>query len=565
MEKRLPVFVLEEAVLLPGAVVRLETDAKGTELARNLAHEDDKRVVVALSTDEGELGVYPIASLARVEGVAADGGVIVAVTGRVRVLEMDDQEPVPSARVEELVDDHVSGTEVEALALEARRIARDILALLPAVPPQVARGLDQIRHPGALADVLAHHVPAAAAEKQKVLSTLDPVRAAAARGRPLARRREVLKAARDIEGAVQEQVSKAEREHILRRRLAAIQEELGEGPESDADDLAKKSRRRSCPRACAAGGQGNGAALQAARAVAGAAGGAHLAASGSPTCPGRRHHARTTSTWPAPREMLDADHHGLEKVKQRILEYLAVRKLKPRHEGADPLLRRPAGRGQDLARPDHRRALGRKFVRVVAGRRARRGGDPRAPAHLRRLAARAASSRRCSRPGTRQPGVHARRDRQARRATSAAIPRRRCSRCSTPSRTTPSPTTTSTCRSTCRRCSSSPPPTTLDTDPPRRCATAWRSSRSPATRARRRSAIAEAYLIPSSSRSTGSRPDAVELHRTRRSSEHHRRLHARGRRAQAGARDRRGRAARSRVEIARRARPTSRVVDAPRR
>src|SRR3954470_16369183 len=101
LEKRLPVFVLEEAVLLPGAVVRLETDAKGTELAFRLAREDDKRVVVALSTDEGDLGVHAIASLARVEGVAPDGGVIVAVTGRVRVLEMGDEEPVPSARVEE--------------------------------------------------------------------------------------------------------------------------------------------------------------------------------------------------------------------------------------------------------------------------------------------------------------------------------------------------------------------------------------------------------------------------------------------------------------------------------
>jgi hypothetical protein len=90
LEKRLPVFVLEDAVLLPGAMARLETDSKGTELARGLAREDDKRVVVALSTDEGDLGVQPIASLARVEGVAPDGGVIVAVTGRVRLFEMDE-------------------------------------------------------------------------------------------------------------------------------------------------------------------------------------------------------------------------------------------------------------------------------------------------------------------------------------------------------------------------------------------------------------------------------------------------------------------------------------------
>src|SRR5512140_87516 len=249
LEKRLPVFVLEDTVLLPGTVVRLETGAQGTELARGLAREDDKRVVVALSTDQGGLGVHPVASLARVEGVAPDGGVFVSVTGRVRVLEMDDQEPVPSARVEVLPQQEAEGTEVEALALEARRIAKDILALLPNVPAQVYHQLDQIRDPGALADVLAHHVPADAAEKQKVLSTLDPVERLQQVVALLARRREVLKAARDIEGSVQESVSKDQREHILRRKMAAIQEELGEGPEADADELTKKIAALQLPEA----------------------------------------------------------------------------------------------------------------------------------------------------------------------------------------------------------------------------------------------------------------------------------------------------------------------------
>src|SRR5712664_604320 len=219
VELKLPVFVLEGAVLLPGAVARLETDANGAALVRALSRSDDKRVVVALST-ESELGVHPIAAVARVEGIGRDGGVIVAATGRVRVLEFEDGEgKVPSARAE--------GTEVEALALEARRLARDILALLPAVPAQVGQALDAVKDPGALADLLTHHVPADVGDKQKVLEAFDPVERLRLVVALLVRRREVLKAAHDIEGAVQEKVSKAEREHILRKKLEAIQNELG--------------------------------------------------------------------------------------------------------------------------------------------------------------------------------------------------------------------------------------------------------------------------------------------------------------------------------------------------
>jgi len=155
LDLKLPVFVMEDAVLLPGAVARLETDANGTSLARKLSRSDEKRVVVALST-ESELGVSPIATLARVEGVGRDGGVIVSATGRVRVLEFDDSQAVPSARVEEIVLPPAQGMEVEALRLEARRLARDILALLPAIPAEVAQALDGIKDPGALADLLAH-------------------------------------------------------------------------------------------------------------------------------------------------------------------------------------------------------------------------------------------------------------------------------------------------------------------------------------------------------------------------------------------------------------------------
>jgi len=364
-ELKLPVFVLEGSVLLPGAVARLETDAAGLELVRGLSHSDDKRVVVALST-ESELGVNPIAALARVEGVGRDGGVIVAATGRVRVIEFDDEGKVPSARVEEIVAPAAEGTEVEALALEARRLARDILALLPGVPAQVGQALDAIRDPSALADLLAHHVTADTADKLKVLETVDPVERLRLVVAMLVRRREVLKAAHDIEGAVQEKVSKAEREHILRRKLEAIQNELGEGPASDTDDLAKKLGELKLPEDVRSQVDKELARYKK-----------------LPEQSPERSVARTWLQWIAElpwasytddnlevdnaRAVLDADHHGLQKVKKRVLQFLAVRKLRGDLKGPILCLVGPPGVGKTSLGQSIARAMGRKFVRVSLG------------------------------------------------------------------------------------------------------------------------------------------------------------------------------------------------------
>src|SRR5438132_13752243 len=365
LELKLPVFVLEDAVLLPGAVARLDTDANGSALARTVAASEEKRVVVALST-ESELGVHPIATLARVEGVSRDGGVIVTALGRVRVLEFEEGEPLPSVRAEEVPVATAQGTEVEALALEARRIARDILALLPAIPAQVAQALDAVKDPGALADLLSHHVPAEASDKQKVLEAVDPVERLKLVVALLARRREVLKAAHDIEGAVQEKVSKAEREHILRKKLEAIQNELGEGPASDGDDLGKKLTALKLPEDVRAQVDKELARFKK-----------------LPEQSPERSVARTWLQWIADlpwdthtvdslelenaRKGLDADHHGLQKVKKRVMQFLAVRKLRGDLKGPILCLVGAPGVGKTSLGQSIARAMGRKFARVSLG------------------------------------------------------------------------------------------------------------------------------------------------------------------------------------------------------
>jgi ATP-dependent Lon protease len=362
---RLPVFVLEDAVLLPGSVARLETDAPGAAFARKQLAAGERHLAVALASEDDDLGVHPMAALARLETVAGDGSVIVTVIGRVRVLELDEAEPVPSGRVELVEPPAATGTEVEALAVELRRIARDIFALLPGIPEEMSRSLDHLRDPGALADVLAHHVPAAAEEKQKVLETLEPARRLALVVSLLARRREVLKAAHDIEGAVRQNVSRAEREHILRKKLEAIQHELGEGPEEE-DGLSQKLAALKLPEDVRAQVDKELKRLK-----------------GLPEASPEKSVSRTWLQWIADvpwsvftednldvdnaRRTLEQDHEGLSKVKKRVLQFLAVRKLRGDLKGPILCLSGPPGTGKTSLGQSIARAMGRKFVRVSLG------------------------------------------------------------------------------------------------------------------------------------------------------------------------------------------------------
>ncbi len=350
--------------------------------------------------------------------------------------------------------------EVEARALLLKQKAVEAITLLPQAPAELANSIQAIESPAALADTIASFLDIKPTEKQELLETAEIRERLERVSTHLTRRVEVLKLSRQIEEQTKEAIDDRQREYVLREQLKQIQKELGEETEG-------RGSRRSWPKPSTKAGMPPEVdeharkelkRLERMNEASGEYSMARTYLDSLIALPWSKLDAEVDRHRSARRGILDEDHYGLEKIKKRILEYLAVRKLNP--EGRSPILCfvGPPGRGQDFARPVDR-ARARPQVRAHQPRRhARRGRDPRPSAHLHR---RAAGQHHPGDPQGRhaQPGADARRDRQARRTASTAIRRRRCSRCSTRSRTRRSATTTSACRSTCRRCCSSRRPT----------------------------------------------------------------------------------------------------------
>ena len=260
---------------------------------------------------------------------------------------------------------------VEARAALLKQKAIEAIELLPQVPPELAPALQNIESPGALADMVAGLIDIKPSEKQTILEALK-VRDRLDRVIEfLTHRVEVLKLSREIGEQTQGKLDERQREYVLREQLKTIKKELGEDDtQSELDELRQAITDAKMPE------EVEKQALKELRRL-----------EGMPDSSTEHSMVRTYLDWlvalpwsksdaeaidiAKAREILDADHYGLEKVKRRILEYLAVRKLNSDGPEPDPVLRRPARRRQDLARPKHRASRGAQVRARELGRHTR--------------------------------------------------------------------------------------------------------------------------------------------------------------------------------------------------
>jgi len=287
---------------------------------------------------------------------------------RFRVVEMVRETPFLAARIEQIAEPTNTSPEIEARAAFLKERATEALSLLPQAPAELGRMITGIDSPAHLADLIVSFMDVKSSEKQEILETLDLQQRLDKVIKLLAHRVEVLKITKDISEQTQAALGERQREVVLREQLRQLQKELGES-DSGADELAEletQIARAGMPTAVDEHARKE---LQRLRRMQEA----------SPEYGMVRNYLDWLVALPwskvdpedidieRARQVLDEDHYGLEKVKRRILEYLAVRKLNPQGRSAILCFVGPPGVGKTSLGQSIARALGLKFVRVSLG------------------------------------------------------------------------------------------------------------------------------------------------------------------------------------------------------
>ncbi len=288
---------------------------------------------------------------------------------RFRVVEFIREQPFVLARVIRLEEELTQTSDIEARFLHLQRQALEALELLPQAPQELVGAVQAATTPSALSDLVAAYLDVTPDEKQELLETIDLTARMNKISGLLARRIEILKLSQEIGQQTRAALDGRQREVLLREQLAAIQRQLGDGDEGKAQELADLNAaiaKASMP------DEVEQAARKEARRL-----------ERMPEAAAEYGMVRTYLDWltdlpwalppekaidiAAARQTLDADHFGLEKIKSRIVEFLAVRKLAP--NGKAPILCfvGPPGVGKTSLGQSIARAMLRKFVRVSLG------------------------------------------------------------------------------------------------------------------------------------------------------------------------------------------------------
>jgi ATP-dependent Lon protease len=287
---------------------------------------------------------------------------------RFRVLEFLAGYPFLVARVEEIGVAEVITPEIEARLGLVRSRAGEAIELLDNVPPEVAATIASLDSASALADFVGGIMDAKPAEKQEILETIDVKQRLDKVLALLVQRIEVLKLSKQIGEQTQASLSSQQREHVLREQLRHIQKELGEGDDKSAEmaDLRQAVEKAGMPKEAEDQAKKELKRLERMPDVSPEYGIIRTYLDWLTGLPWSTLDTDAIDIAEA-RRILDADHYGLPKIKRRILEYLAVRKLNP--EGRSPILCfvGPPGVGKTSLGQSIAKATGRKFVRLSLG------------------------------------------------------------------------------------------------------------------------------------------------------------------------------------------------------
>src|SRR4051812_41465913 len=376
--EQLSILPLRNSVLFPGSIIPIDVGRRKSVRLVEEAISKERPVIGILTQrdarteDPAEGDMYSVGCAARILKViklAKDNfSVILQGVSRIRIAEYTQQEPFILSRVSAVPDPTTADVELDALVMNLKDIAKRVIKLMPELPKEAGALVDSVTEPGQLADLITSNLDIQVDEKQDVLETFDLKARMRTVLQFLSRQLEVLKVREKINTQVQEEMGRNQREYVLRQQLKAIKEELGELDESggDLDEFKEKIQEAKMPADVEKVANKQFERLKVMQ-----------PSSAEYTV------TRTYLEWlvelpwsistedklniQEARDILNSDHYDLEKGKKRILEYLAVRKLKADKKGPILCLLGPPGVGKTSLGRSIAKAMGRKFVRISLG------------------------------------------------------------------------------------------------------------------------------------------------------------------------------------------------------
>jgi ATP-dependent Lon protease len=376
----LPMLPVRDMVLFPAAVLPLTVGRESSLALLDSLSGEEKLLGVVAQLDprvEEPAGsdLHGVGTIAKVHKmVRMPNGNVVAFLeglGRMRVVELLGMKPFLRARIEEQPDlDDTEDAELTALHRNARDLFREVVARSPQLSDDLQNVALNIDSPGRLADFVAGTLPSLSTMvRQELLETFNVRRRLEILIRELSKEREVLELRNKIQEQVQEQVNQSQREYLLREQLKAIHKELGESDETQAEveELRKKMEesgmpaeaRKECERELKRLARMTPASAEYMV--------ARTYVEWMTSLPWTKTSGTEEIDIAKAQGILDEDHYDLEKVKERILDYLAVKKLQPSMKGPILCFLGPPGVGKTSLGKSIARAMGRKFVRISLG------------------------------------------------------------------------------------------------------------------------------------------------------------------------------------------------------
>ncbi len=373
----IPILPLRETVVFPETVTPLAVGQdRSVKLIDDVLHKDKMIGLVTIKHPDVELAgpddVYRIGSAAIIHKMlkVPDGSLRILVQGvkRIRIVDFTQTDPYLAARVEVLEDLVEMTKEVEALSRNLLNVFTKIIGLVPYLPEELQMAASNVDDPSALCYLIASAIKIKTEEKQELLEEVDVEKRLRRLTVILNRELEVFELGSKIQSEVQSEMDKTQREYFLRQQMKAIQEELGEVDEitAEVNELRGQIDELDLPEEVDRQARRELDRLSKLQPAAAEYSVIRTYLDWIITIPWGRSTEDNLDIKQA-QTVLDEDHYDLEKVKERIVEYLAVAKLKKDMTGPILCFVGPPGVGKTSLGHSIARALGRKFIRISVG------------------------------------------------------------------------------------------------------------------------------------------------------------------------------------------------------